>query len=147
MKNLKQVEMIRNVLDKEREKLLLELSKINIYLNKKVSALQKVLAYQKEYAEGKHLNNTRSIPMLSKNLDTFSNKIKTIIINEEKEIEKLVHGQKKKLQEIESVDSKVRLMSVFSESIISEMLLKMEHIEQSSMDDLSANKKSRGGYE
>lgn len=147
MKNLKQVKLIEGVLHQEREKLLMELSKINTYLNKKIFSMQKVIAYQKEYAEGVHLNVTRSIPMLHKNLDFFSGKMKDIILVEEREIQKMVTIQQNKLKEIELIDKKVKLMSVFSKSIVSEMVMKMESYEQSSIDDLSATKQSRGGYE
>lgn len=147
MKNLNQVQLIENALNKEREKLLMELSRINTYLNKKIESIKKVVAYQKEYAEGVHLNATRSIPMLHKNLDFFSNKMKDIIIVEEREIQKLKTIQQNKLKEIELIDNKVKLMSAFSESILSEMAVKLESAEQSGIDDLSATKQSRGDYE
>ena len=147
MKNLKQVTLIQAALTRERDKLLMELSKINAFLRKKTDSLSKVLAYQKEYAEGVHLKVTRTIPILHKNLDFFSGKIKEIIMTEEKEIAKLINVQKTKLKQIEAVDQKVKLMSSFSASILSELALQSENSEQSGIDDLSATKQSRSDYE
>lgn len=147
MKNLKQVNLIQTALNKERDKLLMDLSQINIYMRKKIDSLNRVIAYQKEYSEGSHLNVTRMIPALHKNLDFFSGKIQNIIITEEKEIENLSEAQKSKLKQIEVVDQKIKLMSSFSESILAEMALKADNMEQLSIDDLSATKQSRGEYE
>jgi hypothetical protein len=147
MKNLKQVQTIHGALTKEKNRLCSELINLNLHINKKVDSLKKILEYHHEYAEGNHLNFSRSIPALNKNLDFFANRMLVIVNLEEKEIAILEKHKSAKLNEIEVVENKIKLMNHFSGMIIAETNMKQETMEQLTLDDLSSMKSTRGDYE
>lgn len=147
MKNLKQVQIIHTALSKEKDRLLSELSKMNLRVNKKMESVKRVLAYYREYSEGNHLSLSKSIPALHKNLDSFSNRMLDIVKIEEVEIANLVKHISSKLKEIEVVENKMKLMDHFSGTIISDNNVRLENIEQMTIDDLSSMKHTRGDHE
>lgn len=147
MKNLNQVTIIQNALAKERDKLMGELQKISLYIKKKQESLKKVLAYQREYSEGTHLDASRSVPVLHKNLDSFTKKINVLVRKEEMEIDNLLKMRTSKLKEIEVMTNKVSVMEKFSATIKTEKLMKQDNIEQMSLEEIALNKRTRGDHE
>jgi flagellar biosynthesis chaperone FliJ len=147
MKNIRQIEMINKALSKEKEKFVYELSKINIYIARKIELLKKIIAYQKDYSEPNKFNITHSIPLLNKNLESFTNQIKQLINTEEKEINNLQQIRMDKLKELEKVEQKIKVMEQFERKINIEKMNQLENKEQRSIDEMAANKHTRNDYE
>ncbi|VVC77111.1 hypothetical protein AQUSIP_24380 [Aquicella siphonis] len=147
MKNLSQISVVNDALHRQREALMTDLRRINVHIRKKEDSLQKIIAYQNEYTNGTHLSISRSVPVLSKNLDSFTKKMNDIIHAEEMEIGKLMKARGEKLKQIEALDNKLKIMTHFSENIRLEQAIKTENIEQMIMDEMSVNKRSRGDNE
>lgn len=147
MKNIDQVKTIHSALTKEKEKLMSDLLRLNLNINKKMESVKKILAYYQDYSQGNHLSLSRSVPALNRNLDFFSNRMLEIIRMEENEIANLVKHRGSKLNEIEAIENKIRLMNHFADTIQSEMIQKSENLEQMTIDDLSVVKQTRERHE
>jgi len=147
MKNIAQIKVINNALNKEREKFLFELARINLFIENKLNTLRKFMDYMRDYTEGESFNLSRSIPSLNRNLNSFSTKIQQIILMEEKEIERLLYLKGQKLKNIAEIEQKIKVMDHFEDVAITERHVRMENHEQSSMDELNSIKHTRGDYE
>lgn len=147
MKNLKQISIIHDALSKERESLMTDVSSINHKIRQKQDSLKKIIFYQNEYANGVNLNLSRSVPVLSKNLNSFTRRMNEIIRAEELEIAKLAQTKEEKLRQLETLDNKLMVMNQFSENIRLEQVTRSEKAEQFNLDEMSVNQRSRGGYE
>ncbi len=71
MKNINQVKTIHTALTREKERLMGELTRLNLHINRKVESVKKIMAYYRDYSEGNHLDLSKTVPILSKNLDFF----------------------------------------------------------------------------
>ncbi len=100
MKNIAQIKVINNALGKERDKFMSELVKVNAYLETKMTTLKKFTDYLREYSESESYSLSRSVPALSRNMNSFSLRLQQIIMAEEKEIEKLVNLKNEKIKNI-----------------------------------------------
>lgn len=147
MKNLHQVQLLSKVFHNEKQKYLSELVKINKFIDKKIASINKIIAYQQEYAQGKSLKISKSIPALYNNFILFLMKLQKLIHIEEQEIEKLNKDRQVILEKFANVEQKMKIMLQFEEKIQQQNLYKAEKREQLMLDDLSANKFSRGDYE
>lgn len=147
MKDLKQIKSVIMALEKDRERRLGEILRINAYIKKKMDMVTKMENYQKDYESGQQFDVTKSIPTLHKNLNAFINKIRTIIKAEEVEIEKLNQHKKVKLDELQKLDQKIQMIEHFKETAKQEKIMKSEVSEQLVLDDLSSIKHSRGDNE
>jgi len=146
MKNIAQIKVINNALGKERDKFMSELVKVNAYLENKMATLKKFTDLR-EYAESESFSLSRSVPALSRNMNSFSQRLQEIILAEEKEVEKLVKLKNEKIKNIEEVDRKMKAMDHFEATAVAEQREKFEKTEQSSIDELNSIKHTRGDYE
>lgn len=147
MKNLQQIKVIHAALNKEKDKILSEVDKINVLIKNKKESIKKILSYQGEYSDEKKFILSKSIPILNKNLNTFKGKLNTIILNEENEIEKLVKIRAEKFSEIEKIDRKLELMDGFKERREGELAYEMQQADQAESDELSSAKHIRKNHE
>jgi flagellar biosynthesis chaperone FliJ len=147
MKNINQVKTIHTALTREKERLMGELTRLNLHINRKVESVKKIMAYYRDYSEGNHLDLSKTVPILSKNLDFFSSRMLEIIKIEENEIANLMKHRGSKLSEIEKIENKIRLMNHFSDKITAEVNLQRETQEQMNLDELTTIKHTRGNHE
>lgn len=144
MKNLQQINLISHSLGKDREKLLFEIVRLNTLIQRKMELIEKMASYQHEYSNNPQFNLTRSVPALNKNLESFARKIQGIVVKEKIEAEKLIQTRDAKVEKLNTLDQKIKLMQQFTENLQHEMVLAKDKVEQLNMDDLSVIKKSRG---
>jgi len=144
MKNIKQIRLIQNALTKEKEKHLIELSKLAQSIDKKISTISRMIVYQNEYTNTEHLRLSRSIPALTKNLYAFSEKMTDLIKQAEAEVLIMQKSKESILQSIEKIDNKMKLMDLFEDKAKMKALLSAEKQEQVMMDDLASIKHTRG---
>ncbi len=147
MKNIAQIKVINNALSKERDRFMSELVKVNAYLENKMTTLKKFTDYLREYADSESFSLSRSVPALSRNMNSFSQRIQEIIMAEEKEVEKLVKLKNEKIKNIEELDRKMKAMDHFEATAMTEKREKSEKSEQSNIDELNSIKHTRGDYE
>lgn len=147
MKNLHHVQLLSKAFHIEKQKYLAELMKINKFIEKKIASINKIIAYQQEYAQGKNLKISKSIPTLYNNFILFLMKLQKLIHAEEQEIEKLKKDCQVILEKLTKVEQKIKIMLQFEEKIQQQVIYKAEIREQYILDDLSANKFTRGDHE
>lgn len=147
MKNLQQIKVIHTALNKEKDKILSEVGKINILIKNKKESIKKILSYQGEYADEKKFLLSKSIPILNKNLNTFKGKLNNIILNEENEIEKLIKIRAEKFIKIEEIDRKLELMDGFKVRREGELAYELQQLDQAESDELSSAKQIRESHE
>lgn len=147
MKDLQQVRMIAKALEKEKEKYMNELFRLNTTIDKKSNLVEKMSSYLKDYYRDDNLKVTKSHPTLLVNFDNFAKQIQDVIARTKTEIKMLLKSQEILLGKIQNSDQKIKLMNVFEEKIIKENQLHASRAEQSAIDDLSSIKSSRGVYE
>jgi flagellar biosynthesis chaperone FliJ len=143
MKNLQQIKAIGDVLDAKKSKLIADHANIIAYIKRKLDNIQKFREYQKEYTAENHLLLSKSTPLLHKNLNSFLDKIESIILKEQHEIDMLELRRRGLQDEIEKFDQKINVMDKFEEKIHFDMKQRNERNEQSFMDDLAVNNKVR----
>lgn len=144
MKNIRQIEIINRVLENKRKKHLLEISRLNRFIDTKLGNIKKILSYQSEYTDEARLKLTRTVPSLSNNLESFTQKMTDIINTEQIEIQKLNDNKRSIMAELEKIDGKISVVKNFEKQVKLEKQQKIEQIEQLLIDDLSSTKKSRG---
>lgn len=144
MQDIRQVQLMSQVISKQREKQLAELARVNSHIHKKMELIHKMSGYLNDYSDENRLQISRSIPALSKNLLSFSKKIEVVIIEETKEVDRLKEIRSILVKEIESIEKKLDLMATFEEKIKQELAKKLERLEQIALDEMTSNKHSRG---
>lgn len=144
MKNLGQIKVINKILENDKKNHLLQLGQVNHMIERKIANLKKILLYKSEYTNKENLTLTRRVPALSQNLENFTQKISDLITKEESEITKLQQSKKLIIEDINKLDNKINVMQTFADRAKNEIRIKKEQIEQSNMDDLVSNKKTRG---
>lgn len=147
MKNLQQMHVINHSLTKEREKLFFEIVRMNTLIEKKKDLIKRMLSYQNEYKNNPSMHLTRSVPILTKNFESFSKKLQDIVIKEEREIKSLMQTRDTKVTKVNVLDQKIKLLQQFAQEVLREIQLNKDKVEQLNMDDLSVTKKSRGYHE
>lgn len=147
MKNLQQIKVIHDALNKQRDGFLAEVSKINMIIKNKKESIKKILSYQGEYAEEGKFVLSKRVPILNKNLDTFKGKLNSIILAEENEIDKLMKIRESKFEEIKKIDKKIELMASFKANREGEIAYASQQSEQSELDELSSREHIRKGHD
>lgn len=147
MKNIHQIQLIKQALVKDKKKYSFELSKIINSIEKKSYSILRMVSYQKEYSNSKNLQLTRRTPALNKNLSAFSNKISDVIIQAETELKNMQNTRDSILHTIAEINKKIDLMDVFEDRSNQLALKKQEKIEQTMLDDLVSTKHLRDDYE
>ncbi len=117
MKNINQIKAINKTLEKEKDKFLHELSKVNLNIQRRINNIKKVMEYQNEYNHGDNFKLTKSIPALNKNLIKFSNNIQTMIHKEEYELNRLNDIKQKILYQIDKLNKKIQAMDLSIEEL------------------------------
>ncbi|MEO8400366.1 MAG: hypothetical protein ABI597_01045 [Gammaproteobacteria bacterium] len=147
MNNSRQIALISTMLGKERECYLFELSKVISFMEKKIATIKKMISYQNDYYTSEHLQLSRSVPALNKNLNAFSRKMTDVIQQAEQELVQLQKNKDKILSSIEDVDNKIRLMNLFADRVKLQAMLQTERREQSEQDELTSRERLRGEHE
>jgi flagellar biosynthesis chaperone FliJ len=146
MENLKNIKIIKKSYDLDRQKFVYEIHKVNNLIARREATIQKITSYKKEYTNDDNLQLSKSIPVLSKNIDLFTAKIDAIIDAEKVEIEKLHRIKSSIMTKIVSLDDKIKLMGHFEDKANATKALKMEKADQTSLDDLSSTMHLRGSH-
>lgn len=147
MKNEGQINIINKSLQFERDKMLQELNRINIYLSRKIASMKKILSYRDEYTKGNKLKISRSVPALLCNLESFTSRIHSLLREEENEIEKAKGMQRTVIGKIEKLDQKIKLMNGYRAEIKYAAMMEKEKIEQRLSDDLSSLTRFKDNHE
>lgn len=147
MKDIRQIKVISQAFDNEKEKFLSELVKVNDVINKKLAVIKKMHFYLEEYNNADRLKISRSVPVLNQNLDAFTAKIKGVIRSEENEIKKMQQIRETLLASIGEVDKKIQLMNIFENRHNVEVSRKDDKNAQRAMDDVMLNKVTRNENE
>lgn len=147
MKNIHQVQLIKEALTKEKKKHSLELTKINNSIEKKSYSILRMVAYQKDYANSNNLQLTHSTPALSKNLSAFSKKINDVIKQAEVELNQMKNIRDSILHIVSELDKKIDLMEVFEQRSKVIELNRLEKTEQNMLDDIVSTNHLRNDYE
>lgn len=141
MKSLRQIEIITKILDAERDKHLAEIGRLNDAITKKIANIQRIQSYQKEYSDSNNLRLSRTVPILSQNLESFTMKIADLIAKEYLEIDKFNQAKERVMKALNVIDGKISVMNNFANRIKNEMETQANKQEQAIIDDLSNNKK------
>lgn len=147
MKNIQQIVLIMSILQKEKNKRLFELARISSAIHKKIETIKKMSTYESDYANADNFKFSRSIPLLHKNLQTFSRKIVKIIEIESSEVERLKESRDKVLKDIDQLDHKIKIMQHFYDVIKTEKFLANEKLDQAFLDELSSTISFRGQHD
>lgn len=144
MHDIKQITIILKGLRKERERIMSEIARIGLNIDKKKSLIQKMFSYVKEYHQDGNFQKTKSSAMLLKNLDSFSGQIHDVIMQTEVEIESLVKNREIILNRMVKADQKIKAMELFENRFRHNEFVKDEKIEQMALDESTLIKRSRG---
>lgn len=147
MRSLRQIKVINQALDKERERYLRELGMIVKTIEKKQSLIQRMADYRREYFADGNLMLTKAVPTLNKNLDLFDKKMEAIIQQTESEVLQFQKSKEAVMQKITTIDSKIQLMELFKIRIHQKTLVRADKQEQRMLDDLSTIKNVRDDNE
>jgi hypothetical protein len=142
MNNLRQINTISYALCLQEQRFRSELVKTNMQIEKRMLAIQKIIAYQREYIDSNKYRLSHAVPLLEKNLYAFSQKISLLIVFEEKEIFKLNRIRKNLIDKIDDIEKKIKLMAMFKRRITDVKNQQDELREQHQADDLSTLKSS-----
>jgi flagellar biosynthesis chaperone FliJ len=140
MKDNKQISIIITALDKQRERYLSELARINLIIKNKEILIKKMHLYINEYQRNDQLNLSKSIPIFFNNFNMFIHKIENVIAQTHTEVNQHLLMRKNAIEQIKILENKIKIMSIFSQRIIEEKLLQMEKSEQLTLDDIVAVK-------
>jgi len=130
-------QVIKNHLDKQREKLLVELKSLNFAIQKKNENIERMRAYHAEYQNDTKFALTRAHPSLEKNKDLFINRILTAIVQSETELGYLNANKKQLLTQIEVLKGKIDTMQDYLKKGLAAAARKEEKLEQTALDDLT----------
>lgn len=147
MKNERQLNLICMSLTKEKDKFLLELTKVGKMLEGKVNSLEKIKSYHDDCHHNDKLKMTKQVPILTKNLSSFGKKIMDLIQQEEMEIVRLGRVKQNLVAKVSQLDQKIKFIKSAIERLSREKQVVMDKKEQLAIDDLSANKLVREEYE
>ena len=140
MQSIQQVQLIHNALISERKRFLIELGKVNRFLNKRLSTIEKMISYQSEYSDNNNLKMSRSVPTLHQNLEMFSKKIAKLVSHEELEVKKLENIKESIIDKITNLDQKIKLMANFRDKALMNELLQNDKMEQVMLDELAVRR-------
>lgn len=147
MHNIHQVQIIRLAIQRQKDKYLSELAKVNFSMRKKMATINKMIEYQKDYFDPKNLVVSRETPALSKNFYAFASKIDGVISQAEMEMITLKNTQESILQTLSKITKKIELMKVFENRLLAEEIKRFDKLEQMTIDDLSSTMHLRGYHE
>lgn len=147
MKNLHHIQIIRSALNKQKEKIELDIARINRMIKNKKMSIKKMLSYQNEYSDEKKFTLSKCVPLLNKNLDTFKRKLNNIIIAEEHEIDQLMKIRASKMEEAEKIHQKIQVMDGFKEKKEKELVYEAEKSEQVNQDEMSSEAHKRKDHD
>jgi hypothetical protein len=108
MNNLRQINTISYALCLQEQRFRSELVKTNMQIEKRMLAIQKIIAYQREYIDSNKYRLSHAVPLLEKNLYAFSQKISLLIVFEEKEIFKLMAMFKRRITDVKNQQDELR---------------------------------------
>ena len=132
-----QLNTVLTVLKKQRSQLLTDVIHYEKQIRSRIAGLQKIRNYQNEYDKSENYKISKSVPSLSNNLTSFNYKIKSLIVKEQIEIEKLIFSKSKRSSEIYMLDKKIEKISEKIQTIKMNVVKNLEKIEQTQLDDLA----------
>ncbi len=138
MKDPHQIKVITDSLNKEKEKYMHELMRINSLLTNKQSMAEKMQLYLNDYLNNKNLTVSKSIPGLHNNITQFVKKMNSVINQAEFEVETILQIRTSVLEIIEKINQKIDLMNIFDKKVKVDQIKKNEKQEQNVIDDLAA---------
>lgn len=147
MENLKQIGLISKALNKQRERYLFEISKVNSLIKLKQDLVVKMISYLSEYVADGHLSSTKSNPALLKNFEAFLQQIHAVIVKTENEIQDLIKLRADWLSKLQASDGKISVMDHFEDRTIKRNNEKQSKHEQLTIDDMSLVKHMRSKNE
>lgn len=143
MSDIKQIKTIAKKLNKEKEKYLSELMRLNLSITNKKNMVIKIQSYQHEYVNSNNLTLSKSIPALNKNIGLFVRKMEIIRSQAQLEIDSLVKIRDKMLETIGNIDRKIDLMNKFESKYLVELNKNLEKQEQTMIDDIATTLEGR----
>lgn len=138
MKDIRQIKLIAGSLQKQKDKYVFELAKVNKNIENKILLVNKMIAYQKDYFNVENLKLSRTIPGLNNNIDRFVNKIESVIEQTRQEISQLKRIRESLLGTIQQFDKKLDLMDIFEDKSKKALKMKDDRNEQKLADDIVA---------
>lgn len=143
MKDIHQVLLIKKALEKQKEKIFLELAKINAVITHKNNLIHKMKIYLIEYRNEKRFELSKSVPGLFINLNHFTDQIESVIVKTEIEIDQLKIRRKVVADKLIKLDQKIDLMKIFISRNDKMLRQKEDRLEQVLIDDISATRHLR----
>lgn len=140
MKNTSQYQSIIDNLGLKKNAILSEITRVSMNINKRQESLTRIKSYQNEYVGTDKLPITKSIPTLSRNLDSFTNKLQEIVLLEENEIAKLEYLRDTKLNELSKIEEKINLLNKLIDHINKKHQYKLSMLEQLMLDEFAVLK-------
>lgn len=144
MSKQQQLNAILMALNKQKDSMLLDLGKVESLIKLRMASIKKIINYQSEYNHKERYQLSRSIPSLSKNMSSFADKIKALILNEQQEVERLIITKNIKLNEITIINKKIDYFTELLKNSQHKAHLALEKNDQVTLDDLSALKHTWG---
>lgn len=137
MKQLNQYKVIIDNMSMRKNVILTDITRINTHISKRVESLGRIKSYQNEYVGNDKLPVTKSVPTLTRNLNSFTNKLQEIVILEEIEINKLEVLRASKLNELGKIEEKINLLEKLIAKLNKAHQYKLDTLEQLMLDEFA----------
>lgn len=135
---MEQINQYQNIIDAfklKKDTLLSDITRVNTLINKRVESLGRIKSYQNEYVVGEKLALSKSIPSLTRNLNSFTSKLQEIVHLEEIEIGKLESLRESKLVELGKIDEKISLLEKLTNDLNQKFQYQLNALEQNMLDE------------
>ncbi len=144
MHNIKKIQMVIKILEKEKDKLKKEIFLINSDMHKKEGLIEKMQNYLNEYMSAEKFGLDKKVPTFSNNMGLFTNQIKTVIVKTENEIAQYKINREEVIVKLQAMEQKVSLIKSYEKRATNNLLLAMNAQEQILLDDIYAVHVTRG---
>lgn len=135
---MEQINQYQNIIEAfklKKDNLLADITRVNTLINKRVESLGRIKSYQNEYVVGEKLALSKSVPTLTRNLNSFTNKLQEIVLLEEIEIGKLESLRESKLIELGKIEEKILLLEKLTNDLNQKYQYQLNTLEQNMLDE------------
>lgn len=143
MNNMKQLKAAILNFKAKRQKIAMELMKLENFSRQKASYLKKIQNYKKDYDQ-QPAEVAATLPRgLLQNRLNFLKKVEELILTEEASLRKIEIKRKRYHEDLQFLDNKIDLLEKKGESLRSALVIQYEKVQQREMDDLVVTNKGR----
>lgn len=135
---MEQINQYQNIIEAfklKKDTLLTDITRVNTLINKRVESLGRIKSYQNEYVVGEKLALSKAVPTLTRNLNSFTNKLQEIVLLEEVEIGKLESLRESKLNELGKIEEKIILLEKLTNDLNQKYQYQLNTLEQNMLDE------------